>query len=160
MKIKADNPDEYIAGIEDPEKQKAVKKLREVFLKNLPEGFRECMNYGMIGYVVPHSVYPDGYHCNPELPLPFVCIASQKNFIAVYHMGIYANPKLMKWFTEEHKKRVASKPDMGKSCIRYKKPSEIPFGLFGELISKMSADEWIKMYETSFKSARKKIRKK
>lgn len=159
MKNKTDSPDEYVSGIEDPEKQKAFKKLREVILKNLPKGFRECMNYGMIGYVVPHSVYPDGYHCNPELPLPFVCIASQKHFIAVYHMGIYANPVLMKWFTEEHKKRVSSKLDMGKSCIRYKKTAEIPFGLIGELIAKISADEWIKMYESAFKSRKKNVKK-
>ena len=156
MTIKADNIKEYISKIEDKEKREAFSLLRNVIIKNLPKGFQECMSYGMIGYVVPHSIYPDGYHCNPELPLPFVNIASQKNFIAVYHMGIYFNSELLKWFTEEHKNRVKSKLDMGKSCIRYKKPGEIPFELIGELMRKISLKDYVKTYDSLLKGRVKK----
>jgi hypothetical protein len=109
------------------------------------------MGYGMMGWSVPHSIYPDGYHCNPDDPLPFIGIASQKNFIAVYHMGVYSDPKLLKWFTDEYKKRVPAKLDMGKSCIRFKKPDAIPFDLIGELASKMTVNDWITRYEMALK---------
>lgn len=122
-------------------------KLRNVIKKNIPKGFAEVMDYGMMGYVVPHSLYPAGYHCDPKQPLPFMGIASQKNFIAVYHMGVYADPKLLKWFTAEYKKRVPSKLDMGKSCIRFKKMDQILYDLIGELASKMTVKDWIKQYE-------------
>jgi hypothetical protein len=109
------------------------------------------MSYGMIGYVVPHSKYPAGYHCNPKDPLPFLNIASQKNHIAVYHMGLYSKPDLLNWFTAAHAKASAKKLDMGKSCIRYKKAEDIPQSLIGELASKMTPDEWISQYEQAFK---------
>ena len=105
----------------------------------------------MLGYVVPHKTYPDGYHCDPKLPLPFVSLASQKNFVAVYHMGIYADPKLMKWFTTEFPKHSDRKLDMGKSCVRFKKIDEIPMDLIGELMSKTTVEDWVKLYEKSFK---------
>ena len=128
MQSKSQTVDNYMNEL--PEERKApMQRLREVFNANLPEGFTEEMNYGMIGYVVPHSIYPKGYHCSPELPLPFVNIASQKNFIAVYHMGIYSDEKLLNWFVEEFPKYSKRKPDMGKSCIRFKKAEEIPFEL-------------------------------
>lgn len=150
MQSKAASPDTYLEQI--PEDRKAVfQKLRTVIKKNLPKGFREEMNYGMIGYVIPHSKYPPGYHCDPKMPLPFMNIASQKNFIAVYHMGIYANPELLKWFTTAHAKASPKKLDMGKSCIRYKKPGDIPLELIGELASKITPDEWISMYEKNLK---------
>jgi len=133
------------------ERKEAFKKLRETILENIPKGFVEQISYGMIGYVVPHSSYPNGYHCNPKLPLPFINIASQKNFIALYHMGIYANPELLNWFTKEYPKHSVQKLDMGKSCIRFKKMDQIPFDLIGELVQKMSIDEWITSYESSFK---------
>jgi hypothetical protein len=133
----------------------AISKLRDIILKNLPSGFKEEMNYGMIGYVVPHSLYPPGYHCDPKLPLPFINIASQKNFISLYHMGIYANDDLMKWFTEEFVKRSTAKLDMGKSCIRFKKPELIPYELIGELAAKMTAEDWIALYEKKFKNSRR-----
>jgi hypothetical protein len=150
MQSKAKTPDAYVAEIPE-ERQKAFTKLRSVIRKNLPKGFSETMGYGMMGYVVPHSKYPAGYHCNPKDPLPFMGIASQKNFIAVYHMGVYADPKLLKWFTAAHAKASPKKLDMGKSCIRYKKPDDIPFDLIGELASKITADEWIAMYEKVLK---------
>lgn len=150
MQSKAINANAYIAEM-PVERQAAFKKLRAVIKKNLSPGFKEMMSYGMIGFSVPHSKYPAGYHCNPKDPLPFMCIASQKNFIAVYHMGIYAKPDLLKWFTAAHAKASAKKLDMGKSCMRYKKPEDIPFDLIGELAAKMSADEWISLYEQKYK---------
>lgn len=150
MQSKATTPDAYIAEIPD-ERLTAFNKLRAVIKKNLPKGFKETMGYGMMGYCVPHSLYPAGYHCNPKDPLPFIGLASQKNFIAVYHMGIYADPALLKWFTTEHAKASPRKLDMGKSCIRYKKPYDIPFELIGELASKMTPQDWIARYEKMLK---------
>ena len=133
-----------------PEERKLpMMKLRDIILKSIPKGFKEEMSYGMIGFVVPHSLYPKGYHCSPELPLPFLSIASQKNFIAVYHMGIYAKPELLNWFTNEYAQRVKGKLDMGKSCMRFKKPENIPFDLIGELASKMTTKDWIDTYENT-----------
>jgi hypothetical protein len=135
-----------------PEERKvAFLKLRERILNNLPKGFEEQMSYGMLGYVVPHDLYPDGYHCNPKLPLPFMNIASQKNFIALYHLGIYAIPELLEWFASEFPKHSSQKLDIGKSCIRFEKLDQIPFDLIAELAGKMSVEEWINCYETQIK---------
>lgn len=150
MQIKADTPEQYIDQLPSDRKV-AIEMLRKVVLTNLPDGFAETISYGMIGYVVPHTVYPSGYHCDPALPLPFMSIASQKSFIAVYHMGIYASRQLMEWFTAEYPKHCTTKLDMGKSCIRFKKISAIPFALIGELAGKMSADEWVALYEKELK---------
>ncbi len=150
MQSKATTPVAYIAEM-PADRQKGFKKLRQAIKKNIPKGFKEGMGYGMMGWSVPHSLYPPGYHCNPKDPLPFMGIASQKNFIAVYHMGIYANPKLLKWFTDAHVKASPKKLDMGKSCIRYKKTEDIPFNLIGELASKITPQEWIETYEKKFK---------
>jgi len=151
MQSTATTPTEYLEQLPDDRKEPMM-QLRNVINKNLPKGFIEVMGYGMLGFAVPHSLYPAGYHCDPKQPLPFLSIASQKNFIAVYHMGIYANPDLFKWFTEEYGKHVKGKLDMGKSCIRFKKPEQIPFKLIGELASKISPQEWITMYEREFRS--------
>ncbi|HET6769953.1 MAG TPA: DUF1801 domain-containing protein [Chitinophagaceae bacterium] len=150
MQSKAATPDAYLAEI-PAERQRAFNKLRSTIKKNLPKGFTETMGYGMLGWVVPHSKYPAGYHCNPKDPLPFMGIASQKNFIAIYHMGVYADPTLLKWFTAAHAKASPKKLDMGKSCIRYKKPDDIPFQVIGELATKMTPDEWIAIYEKVLK---------
>ncbi len=150
MKIEADSPEEYINKL--PEDRKfAVENIRKIIRKNLPDGFEETMSYGMIGYVVPHSIFPDGYHCDPGLPLPFINLASQKNYIALYHSGIYAKNDLAEWFKEEYKKIIGKKPDMGKSCIRFKDPEKIPYNLIGELCTKMSPDDWIELYKASIK---------
>ena len=149
MQYKANSPEDYIDQI--PEDRKAtIKKLREIINKNLPKGFQETMSYGMIGYVVPHTIYPKGYHCTPELPLPFMNIASQKNFIAVYHMGVYAKKELLEWLVAEYPKHCKRKLDMGKSCMRFKKLDDIPYALIGELASKMTVKEWINTYEQAF----------
>ncbi len=150
MTSEAITPDQYIKELPN-ERRVAMSQLRKTILSNIPRGFKEQMSYGMIGYVVSHEKYPDGYHCDPKLPLPFICIASQKNFIAFYHMGIYAMPELLKWFQSEYSKHSALKPDMGKSCIRFKKPEHIPFELIGELVKKVSVKEWIEVYEKQFR---------
>ena len=150
MPSKATNVESYINDLPE-ERKNIINELRKVILKNLPKGFAEEMSYGMIGYCVPHSIYPNGYHCDPKQPLPFLSMASQKNFIALYHMGIYMNPVLMDWFTAEYAKRVKGKLDMGKSCIRFKKMDAIPFDLIGELASKMTVKEWIDCYEKALK---------
>ena len=150
MQSKATSVESYIDEIPE-ERKSAFSKLRKSILSNMSSNMEECMSYGMIGYVLPHSVYPAGYHCNPKLPLPFIAIASQKNFIAIYHMGMYADEKLLNWFTSEFPKHSKLKLDMGKSCIRFKKVDEIPFDLIGELVAKMSGDEWIEIYEKAFK---------
>ena len=150
MKIEANSPDEYLSKVPDDRKT-PMSKLRQAIVDYLPDGFEETMSYGMIGYVVPHSIYPDGYHCNPELPLPFMNIASQKNFIALYHSGIYAHPPLHDWFVKEYPNHSTRKLDMGKSCVRFKKVEEIPYELIGELVSKMSLNEWIEIYEANVK---------
>jgi Domain of unknown function (DU1801) len=153
MTSKAKTPDQYIKELPADRKEPII-QLRNTILKNLPKGFTETMAYGMIGYVVPHSIYPDGYHCDPKLPLGFVWIASQKKFIALHHMGIYARPELLKWFTTEYAKQSPAKLDMGKSCIRFKKPETIPYKLIGELIKKVSVKDWIKTYEEGLKRQR------
>lgn len=146
MKNDIQTPEEYINTLSE-ERKEAINKLRTIISDNQPKGFEEVISYGMIGYVVPHSIYPNGYHCDPKLPLPFINLASQKNFIALYHMGIYSDPQLLNWFQEEYKKQCKTKLDMGKSCIRFKKMEDIPYNLIGELCQKISAEKWIETYE-------------
>ena len=150
MQSKATTADEYISQLPDDRKE-AITKLRNEINSNIPEGFKEVMSYGMIGWVVPHSIYPDGYHCDPKLPLPFINIASQKNHIAVYHMGVYSDKNLMDWFTSEYANQSKVKLDMGKSCIRFKKPQNITYELIGELAEKMTVQQWIDTYESLYK---------
>ena len=150
MQSTAKTPQAYVDSL--PEERKvAIEKMRQAIKKTLPKGFEEVMCYGMLGYVVPHSLYPKGYHCDPKLPLGFISLASQKNFVALYHMGIYANPKLLDWFVGEFPKHAKSKLDMGKSCVRFKKMNDIPYALISELVSKMTVQDWIDCYESAFK---------
>lgn len=137
------------------ERKEVFNRLRQTILDHIPSGFQEEMSYGMLGYVVPHTVYPAGYHCDPKLPLPFISIASQKNFIALYHMGIYAKPELLEWFQAAYSTHVKGKLDMGKSCIRFKKMDQIPFDLIGELVQKMTVEDWIQTYELNYRSSKK-----
>jgi hypothetical protein len=150
MQYQANSPEDYISQLPG-DRQEPIIKLRKIISKNLPKGFEETMSYGMIGYVVPHTIYSEGYHCTPELPLPFMNIASQKNFVAVYHMGVYAKKELYNWFIGEYPKRCKRKLDMGKSCIRFKYMDDIPFELMGELTAKVSAEAWIEIYESAYK---------
>ncbi|MEM8999482.1 MAG: DUF1801 domain-containing protein [Bacteroidota bacterium] len=150
MTIDASTPEEYISKLPDDRKT-AVAKLRHTIKTNLPKGFEECMNYKMIGFVVPHSIYPNGYHCDPKLPVPFINIASQKNFVALYHAGIYADPNLLNWFTSAYPKYVNTKLDMGKSCVRFKKIDQIPYELIAILCQKMTVEDWVALYEKNIK---------
>lgn len=150
MQSSAATTSEYFASLPEDRKE-AMQRLTDVINQNLPEGFAEGMAYGMVTWVVPHSIYPAGYHCNPKQALPFLSIASQKNFIAVYHMGIYAEKELHDWFVAEYPKHVKTKLDMGKSCIRFKKPEAIPFELIGQLAAKMTPQDWIAAYENGLK---------
>jgi hypothetical protein len=142
------------------ERAEAFNKLHEVIVKNLPKGFETGISYGGLGYVIPHALYPAGYHCKPVEPLPFAGIASQKGSINFYHMGMYADPNLLKWFETEYPKHSKQKLDMGKSCVRFKKVDEIPFKLIGELMRKMSAKDWIEKYETLYLPKPKAVKPK
>ena len=149
MESTVKTPQQYLNQLPEDRKQ-TMERLRKTILDNLPQGFEEGMSYGMIGYVVPKSMYPKGYHCTPELPLPFLSIASQKNSINLYHMGIYADEKLLHWFQEEFPKHSKKKLDMGKSCMRFKKPEDIPYELIGKLARKITPQDWIEKYENAF----------
>ena len=150
MKYEVSTVEEYISQLPE-ERQEVLQKLRNIIKENLPEGFEEGINYNMIGYYVPHSIYPDGYHCDPKLPLPFMNLASQKNSVNLYHSGIYANKDLHDWFVAEYPKHAKRKLDMGKSCIRFKKLDDIPYELIAELCTKISVDEWVSTYELAVK---------
>ena len=150
MQYKANSPEEYISQLPE-ERQPVVSKIRGIVNKKIPKGFKHQMSYGMLGWVVPQSIYPDGYHCDPKLPLPFMNLASQKNFIALYHSGIYADPKLYDWFVSEYPKHCKRKLDMGKSCIRFKSMDDIPYELIAELCEKMTVADWVALYEKNIK---------
>lgn len=151
MQSKATSVKKYLAEV-PTDRVVPMAKLHQTILDNIGANIEPQMNYGMIGYVIPHSRYPDGYHCDPKLPLPFMNIANQKNFIALYHMGLYADKKILDWFTAEYPKYVKTKLDMGKSCIRFKKMDQIPYELIGKLVAKMDAEEWIELYEAKVKT--------
>ncbi|MBK8686104.1 MAG: DUF1801 domain-containing protein [Bacteroidetes bacterium] len=151
MQSKASSVEAYLKEMPE-DRRAAIEKLRTVITSNLPKGFQEVMNYGMIGYVVPHELYPAGYHCNPKDPLPFAGLANQKNSISFYHMGIYIMPELLDWFQSTYPQHAKSKLDMGKSCIRFKKIDDIPYQLIGQLMKKMKVKDWIQVYEDKLKS--------
>ena len=150
MTIKARTIAEYVKQIPE-DRQQVFEKLLSILRENLPPGFEECLSYGMPAFSVPHSLYPKGYHVSPKVALPFISIASQKNFIAFYHMGLYATPELNSWWQEEYPKYSSRKLDIGKSCVRFKKMDDIPFELIQELAQKVSPEEWIATYEKQLK---------
>lgn len=150
MKTIGKTVNEILANVPD-DRIEPFNKLHQVIVKNLPKGFEAAISYGGLGYVVPHKLYPAGYHCKPDEPLPFAGIASQKNSINFYHMGIYSDQNLLEWFVKEYPKHTKQKLDMGKSCIRFKKTDDIPYKLIGELMKKMSVKKWIEIYETRLK---------
>ncbi|MFZ6001695.1 MAG: DUF1801 domain-containing protein [Bacteroidota bacterium] len=154
MQSKAKTVAEYIDSL-PADRKKVIVAMRKAVKQNLPKGFEEVMSYGMIGYVVPHRLYPKGYHVTPELPLPFINIASQKNHIAFYHMTISEGP-LAEWFKEEWKEHSTKKLDMGKSCVRFKNPDDVPVELLGIVASKVTPQQWIEQYEKSLTKAKNK----
>ena len=155
MKSNAKTVDQYINELPE-ERKEAISKLCKVILQHAPTELEETMNYGMIGYVIPHKIYPKGYHCDPKLPLPFVNLASQKNYISFYHMGLYENAELLEWFKSEYPKYSSRKLDMGKCCVRFKKMDEIPYELIGLLLQKLSVKDYINDYEAILDSSTKK----
>lgn len=154
MQSKATTVTDFLATIPE-ERHEAMRQLRDTINNHLPKGFSEGMGYGMMGWSVPHELYPAGYHCDPKQPLPFIGIASQKNFIAFYHMGMYSDPQLLEWFVAEYPKHVKTKLDMGKSCVRFKKIDQIPYELIGQVCEKMSPAQWIETYERELKRSKK-----
>ena len=142
---------QYIDELKGPRKPEFL-ELRKVIVENLPKGFEECIGYGMIGYVVPHSIYPAGYHCTPKLPLPFLNLVMRKDIITFYHMGLYSDEKLLDWFKDEYSKFTSLKLDMGKSCVRFKKSGDIPYALIGALMQKVSVEDWVLIYEEKLKA--------
>jgi hypothetical protein len=153
MQSKAITVKDYLAGI-SPERIESFTKLRDTIVKNIPKGYEEVMAYGMIGYVVPHKLFPAGYHCDPNLPLGLANIAVQKNFIALYHMGLYGDSELNKWFVNEYPKHCKTKLDMGKACIRFKKMDDIPYKLIGELMKKLTVKKWIDIYQENLRNVK------
>lgn len=150
MQINAFSVEDYISKIPE-ERQEVFRKFFDTVNDNLPEGFQETPAYGMVGWAVPLEKYPAGYHCTPGSPLPFMALASQKNFIAFYHMGMYADPQLLDWFVAEYPKYSKRKLDMGKSCVRFRKMDDIPFELIAEVSKKITLEEWIALYEKQYK---------
>lgn len=150
MEIKVNTPEEFISNLPE-ERKEAIENIRKAIKENLPEGYSETISNGMLSFVVPHSVYPAGYHCDPKQPLPFISIASQKNNISLYHNGIYANKKLLEWFEAEYPKHAKTKLNMGKGCIRFRNMQDIPYDLIGALAKKMSPQQWIDIYESTVK---------
>ncbi|MFN8258239.1 MAG: DUF1801 domain-containing protein [Bacteroidales bacterium] len=153
MQLMAGNVEEYLSLIPE-EWRNDFLKLRETILENLPGGFEECIQYNMISYVVPLALYPKGYHSKPGTPLPFISLGLQKNYIALHHIGLYANQTLNSWFEKEYPNHSKSKLNKGKGCIRFGKTSDIPYKLIGELLRKISVNKWIEIYE-SLKPAKK-----
>lgn len=150
MQYQATAIQEYLDQLPEDRKE-VVSKIKDILSHNLPDGFKEGILYKMPAFFVPHSVYPEGYHCNPKDPLPFINVASQKNFVALYHMGLYAKKELYDWFIVEYPKHCKYKLDMGKSCIRFKKMEDIPYDLIKEMAQKMTVEEWINTYENTIK---------
>lgn len=148
MNLDAKSVEEYINLVPE-DKKDALQKLRQIFKRNLPQGFKEGLQYGMIAYFVPHELYPKGYHVNPKEPLPFISIAAQKNHLAIYHLGLYMDQPLLDWFKTSYQQLKLGKLDMGKSCIRFKNLNKIPYDLIKSLATKMTPQVYIKHYEES-----------
>lgn len=146
MQYDVESVEDYIQQLPEDRKE-PIERLRKVILDNLPEGFEETILYGMIGYVVPHSIYPEGYHVDPKLPLSFIGLASQKNNISLYHSGVYMFPEVLEWFEEQYPTYVKTNLDMGKSCIRFKNMQTIPYQLIGQLCEKITVAQYVSKYE-------------
>jgi hypothetical protein len=154
MTSQATSVEDYLASLPE-DRREALEAIRQRILQNLPEGMEEGMQYGAIGYYVPHSVYPAGYHCDKKQPLPFAGLASQKNHMALYLFGVYMSPEDEQWFRESWL-ATGKKLDMGKSCVRFKKLEDVPLGVVGEAFSRRSTNEFVELYEKAIGDAKKK----
>lgn len=146
MNSNALSVNEYLNELPDSQ-QGAVQRIYQLALERLPKGFEPIMQYGMISFVVPLSLYPHGYHVRKGTPLPFLAIAAQKNYISVYHLVLYGDLETYNWFTNAYLEHYGKPVDMGKSCLRFKKESDIPFDLLGELFTKWTPAQYIQVYE-------------
>lgn len=150
MKSSAKTVDEYLQALPE-DRRAAISAVRKVILDNLPKGYQECMSYGMIGYVVPHSLYPKGYHCDPKLPLPFANLGSQKNHMALYLMNLYGDAKTEQWFQKAWR-AAGKKLDMGKACIRFRRLDDVPLEVVGQVIARTPVADYIARIESYFNS--------
>lgn len=145
MRSGAATPSAYLASL-PPERRSVVKRLRATLRRHLPEGFEETMAYGMITWVVPHRLYPAGYHCDPRQALPFVSLASQEQYVALYHMGLQ-QPALLAWFKAAWPRHTAARLDLGKACLRLRDAADVPYALVAELAERMTPRDWIEAYQ-------------
>jgi hypothetical protein len=158
MKSSAKTVSEYLGSLPD-DRREAISAVREVILANLPKGYEECMSYGMIGYVVPHSIYPAGYHCDPKLPLPYANLASQKNHMALYLMCVYGDKATEQWFRKAWQ-AAGKKLDMGKSCVRFKKLEDVSLEVIGQVIARVPVEKYIARIEKVMGTTSKKASRK
>jgi Domain of unknown function (DU1801) len=156
MTSQAKTVEEYLQAL-PVDRRATMNAVREVILANLPNGYEECMNYGMIGYVVPHRLYPAGYHCDPKLPLPFACLGSQKNHMAIYLMTVYGDPATENWFRKAWQ-ASGKKLDMGKSCVRFKKLEDVPLDVIGQVVARTPVKNYIARIEQMLSTRPKKAR--
>lgn len=145
MRSTATTIEDYLAELPE-DRREAIQAVRETILKNLPAGYEEGVQYGAIGYFVPHSIYPAGYHCDPSQPVPFVGLASQKNHMGIYLMCVYGDPEHEAWFRQAWAK-TGKKLDMGKSCVRFKKIEDVPLKVIGQTIKRVPVKKFIARYE-------------
>ena len=158
MQSSARTVDEYLKSL-PADRRTAISAVRKVILDNLPEGYEECMSYGMIGYVVPHRIYPAGYHCDPSLPLPLANLASQKNHMALYLMCCYGDKATDQWFRKAWA-AAGKKLDMGKSCVRFKKLEDVSIEVIGQLIARVPVKKYIARMEQVLGERPRKAAKK
>lgn len=157
MQSKAKTVKQYLAEL-PADRREAIQAVRAVILKNLPKGYKEGMMYGAIGYYVPHSIYPPGYHCDPKIPLPFAGMASQKNYMTLLLMCVYSEPAYEAWFRKAWA-QAGKKLDMGKSCVRFKKADDVPLKVIGEAVKRVPVKKFIEHYESVIKSVGKRAGK-
>jgi len=156
MQSKATTVDQYLAEL-PAARREAIEAVRVVILENLSTGYEEGMQYGMIGYYVPHSVYPAGYHCDSRQPLPFAALASQKNYMSIYLNCIYSNPDQEAWFREAWAKS-GKKLDMGKSCIRFKSIDDVPLAVIGQSVKRVPMKKFVEYYEAAVRLTGKRAK--
>ena len=142
-----------------PDRREAISAVRKVILANLPKGYEECMTYGMIGYVVPHSIFPAGYHCDPKTPLPFANLGSQKNHMAIYLMTVYGDKATEQWFRKAWQ-ATGKKLDMGKACVRFKKIEDVPLEVIGQAIARVPVKQYVERVQQTLADYSKRPRRK